>query len=184
MGLAHRRERRKVVPSSVVLPFFHLAVGQKIGTQNGPLVNGNMDKNLPSPGGLILTHTQFVCWVASHHNTGTKASLLLPGLLDSQCGSACRCLEPSWEVTVLSLSSLTRRQGVSRVETRRCTLPRLAASALPPECVSHTSEQFDLPTSPTQPMENYNNLTRMKAPLSSIHFLGPVRGLSFFTQNW
>ena len=28
------------------------------GTQNGAVVNRNMDQNLRSPGGLILTHTQ------------------------------------------------------------------------------------------------------------------------------
>ena len=31
--------------------------GSKIGTQNGTLVSGNMDQNLWSPRGLILTHT-------------------------------------------------------------------------------------------------------------------------------
>ena len=31
----------------------------KMGTQNGTLVNGNMDENLWVPGGSILTHTQF-----------------------------------------------------------------------------------------------------------------------------
>ena len=30
--------------------------GSKIGTQNGSLASGNMDQNLRSPGGLILTH--------------------------------------------------------------------------------------------------------------------------------
>ena len=30
----------------------------KIGTQHGTQVNGNMDQNLRSPGGFILTHTQ------------------------------------------------------------------------------------------------------------------------------
>ena len=31
--------------------------GSRIGTPNGTLVSGNMDQNLRSPGGLILTHT-------------------------------------------------------------------------------------------------------------------------------
>ena len=34
--------------------------GSKIGTPNGTLATGNMDQNLWSPGGLILTHTR-VC---------------------------------------------------------------------------------------------------------------------------
>ena len=38
-----------------------LAVGQKIGTQNGSLVNGTKDYNLWSPG-LILTHTHSSCF--------------------------------------------------------------------------------------------------------------------------
>ena len=32
--------------------------GSKIGTPDGTLVSGNMDQNLRSPGGLILTHTR------------------------------------------------------------------------------------------------------------------------------
>ena len=32
--------------------------GSNIGTQTGTLVHGNLDYNLQSPGGLILTHTQ------------------------------------------------------------------------------------------------------------------------------
>ena len=36
--------------------------GSKIGTQNGTLVSGNMDQNLWSAGGLILTHTHMVGW--------------------------------------------------------------------------------------------------------------------------
>ena len=32
--------------------------GSKIGTPNGTLISGNMDQNLRSPGGLILTHPQ------------------------------------------------------------------------------------------------------------------------------
>ena len=35
--------------------------GSEICTQNGTLVNGNMDCNLRSPGGLILTHTHVPC---------------------------------------------------------------------------------------------------------------------------
>ena len=31
--------------------------GSKIGTPNGTLASGNMDQNLWSPGGSILTHT-------------------------------------------------------------------------------------------------------------------------------
>ena len=34
-------------------------MGQNISTQNGALVNGNLDCNLRSPGGLILAHTHF-----------------------------------------------------------------------------------------------------------------------------
>ena len=34
-----------------------LGYGSKIGTHNRTLVNGNIDQNLRSPGGLILTHT-------------------------------------------------------------------------------------------------------------------------------
>ena len=36
--------------------------GSKIGAQNGTLVSGNMDQNLRSPGGLILTIPIWV-WV-------------------------------------------------------------------------------------------------------------------------
>ena len=36
--------------------FVHLAV-VKTCTQNGVLVNGSMDQNLRSPGGLVLAHT-------------------------------------------------------------------------------------------------------------------------------
>ena len=36
---------------------YSFGCGSKIGTQNGTLVSGNMDQNLWSPGGLILTHT-------------------------------------------------------------------------------------------------------------------------------
>ena len=39
---------------------FFAGCGSTIGTQNGTLVNGNMDQNLWSPGGLILTHTHLV----------------------------------------------------------------------------------------------------------------------------
>ena len=34
--------------------------GSKIGTPNGTLASGNMDQNLWSPGGSILTHTQMI----------------------------------------------------------------------------------------------------------------------------
>ena len=34
--------------------------GSKIGAPNGTLVSGNMDQNLRSPGGLILTHGGFL----------------------------------------------------------------------------------------------------------------------------
>ena len=50
--------RRLVVAGSEPLVFFRVhGCGSKIGTQNGTLVSGNMDQNLWSPGGLILTHT-------------------------------------------------------------------------------------------------------------------------------
>ena len=35
-----------------------IGCGSKLGNPNGTLVNGNMDENLRSPGGAILTHTQ------------------------------------------------------------------------------------------------------------------------------
>ena len=38
----------------------------KIGTQNGTLVNGTIDLNLRSPGGLILTHSHMCVLVAFH----------------------------------------------------------------------------------------------------------------------
>ena len=46
--------------------------GSKIGTPNGTLASGNMDQNLWSPGGLILTHT------AHTHLWGSLDSLVHP----------------------------------------------------------------------------------------------------------
>ena len=40
--------------------------GSKMGTQNGTLVNRNMDQNLRSPGGLILTHTHMAVVVKTN----------------------------------------------------------------------------------------------------------------------
>ena len=39
---------------------FPLCCGSKIGTPNGRLANGNMDSNLGSRSGLILTHTHLL----------------------------------------------------------------------------------------------------------------------------
>ena len=39
---------------------WQMAVAQKLCTQNGALVNGHLDYNLRSCGGLILTHTQMM----------------------------------------------------------------------------------------------------------------------------
>ena len=47
--------------------------GSKIGTPNGTLASGNMDQNLWSPGGLILTHTHIIALACT-------GSLFLPRL--------------------------------------------------------------------------------------------------------
>ena len=39
--------------------FGSFGCGAKLGTPNGTLLSRNMDQNLRSPGGLILTHTRF-----------------------------------------------------------------------------------------------------------------------------
>ena len=54
MGMAQNETARE--PQVLVLGSFY-GCESKIGTQDGTLVNGNMDQNLRSPGGSILTHT-------------------------------------------------------------------------------------------------------------------------------
>ena len=58
--------------------------GSKIGIQNGTLVNGNMDENLRSPGGLILTQYPGRLW-ASEIRSEWAGLLLRRSAVCSSC---------------------------------------------------------------------------------------------------